>query len=139
VLYDPYVGIKAFQMFTCRFRFQPPDIAAKMEDLAVQIGNIHRVGVDNAERTDTCSRQVVECGLKYGYSFIIIADHGNAEYMINEDGSVNTAHTTNLVPCILIDPDYTAIRDGKLGDIAPTILKIMNVPVPERMSGDVLV
>jgi 2,3-bisphosphoglycerate-independent phosphoglycerate mutase len=95
--------------------------------------------VKAVETVDSCSRQVVECGLKNGYSFIIIADHGNAEYMINEDGSVNTAHTTNLVPCILIDPDYKQIRDGKLGDIAPTILKIMNVPIPERMSGDVLV
>lgn len=95
--------------------------------------------VKAVETVDACSRQVVECGLKNGYSFIIIADHGNAEYMINEDGSVNTAHTTNLVPCILIDPDYSEIRDGKLGDIAPTILKIMNVPIPERMSGDVLV
>jgi len=95
--------------------------------------------VKAVETVDACSRQVVECGLENGYSFIIIADHGNAEFMINEDGSVNTAHTTNLVPCILIDPDYSEIRDGKLGDIAPTILKIMNVPIPERMSGDVLV
>jgi len=91
------------------------------------------------ETVDHCSQQVIECGLKNDYSFIILADHGNAEYMINEDGSVNTAHTTNLVPCILIDKDYTAIADGKLGDIAPTILKLMNVPIPEKMTGTPLV
>lgn len=58
--------------------------------------------------------------------------------MKNEDGSVNTAHTTNLVPCILIDRDHHAIRDGKLGDIAPTILRIMDLPIPKEMTGDVL-
>lgn len=87
------------------------------------------------ETVDRCSKQVIECGLKNGYSFIILADHGNAEYMINDDGTVNTAHTTNLVPCILIDKDYKSIADGKLGDIAPTILKLMNVPIPEKMTG----
>jgi len=87
------------------------------------------------ETVDLCSKQVIECGLKNDYSFIILADHGNAEYMINEDGTVNTAHTTNLVPCILIDKDYKSIADGKLGDIAPTILKLMNVPIPEKMTG----
>lgn len=95
--------------------------------------------VSAVETVDRCTKQVVECGLLYGYSFIIIADHGNAEFMINEDGSVNTAHTTNLVPCILIDPDYHTISDGKLGDIAPTILKILNLPIPTEMTGNVLV
>lgn len=91
------------------------------------------------ETVDRCLKQVVECGIKNGYSFIILADHGNADYMINEDGSPNTAHTTNLVPCILIDKDYKYIRDGKLGDIAPTILKLMNIESPEVMSGEILV
>ncbi len=95
--------------------------------------------VKAVETADACTKQVVECGLQAGYSFIIIADHGNAEFMINEDGSVNTAHTTNLVPCILIDDDYKTIADGKLGDIAPTILKIMGVPIPVEMGGNVLV
>ncbi|HEY0176677.1 MAG TPA: 2,3-bisphosphoglycerate-independent phosphoglycerate mutase, partial [Pedobacter sp.] len=88
---------------------------------------------------DGCLKKVVECGLQNGYSFIIIADHGNADYMINSDGSANTAHTTNLVPCILIDKDYHQVKDGKLGDIAPTVLKILNVPIPEKMTGNVLV
>ncbi|WP_423146300.1 2,3-bisphosphoglycerate-independent phosphoglycerate mutase [Rubrolithibacter danxiaensis] len=91
------------------------------------------------ETVDSCAQKVVECGLELGYSFIIIADHGNADYMVNEDGSPNTAHTTNLVPCILIDKDYKSIKDGKLGDIAPTILRILQVPIPEKMTGNVLI
>jgi 2,3-bisphosphoglycerate-independent phosphoglycerate mutase len=95
--------------------------------------------VKAVETVDQCLKQVVECGIKNGYSFIILADHGNADFMINEDGSPNTAHTTNLVPCILIDKDYHKIEDGKLGDVAPTILKLMNIKSPEIMSGEVLV
>ena len=95
--------------------------------------------VKAVETVDKCAEAVVEAGLKNGYSFIIIADHGNADYMINEDGSVNTAHTTNLVPCILIDPDYKAIKDGKLGDIAPTILKLLKLDAPKEMGGEILV
>lgn len=95
--------------------------------------------VKAVETVDRCTKQVIDCGLKEGYSFIIIADHGNAEFMVNEDGSVNTAHTTNLVPCILIDDNQTSIADGKLGDIAPTILTIMGVPIPPEMTGNVLV
>ncbi|MBW4891410.1 2,3-bisphosphoglycerate-independent phosphoglycerate mutase [Mucilaginibacter sp. HMF5004] len=95
--------------------------------------------VKAAETVDQCTQAVVEAGIANGYSFIIIADHGNAEFMINDDGSPNTAHTTNLVPCILIDKDYKEIKDGKLGDIAPTILKIIGVPIPSQMSDNVLV
>jgi 2,3-bisphosphoglycerate-independent phosphoglycerate mutase len=95
--------------------------------------------VKAAETADKCTQAVVETGIANGYSFIIIADHGNAEFMINDDGTPNTAHTTNLVPCILIDNDYHEIKDGKLGDIAPTILKILGVPIPNEMSDNVLV
>ena len=95
--------------------------------------------VKAVETVDSCLKKVVECGIKNDYSFIILADHGNADYMINSDGTPNTAHTTNLVPCILIDPDYKHVRDGKLGDVAPTILKIMGIPLPEVMSGEILV
>ena len=91
------------------------------------------------ETADRCAEQVVKTGIANGYSFIILADHGNSEYMINADGSVNTAHTTNLVPCILIDKDYKTIADGKLGDIAPTILKIMGIEIPQIMTGNCLV
>jgi len=95
--------------------------------------------VKAAETADACTEAVVEAGLKTGYSFIIIADHGNADYMINEDGSPNTAHTTNLVPCIIIDNDVKQVKDGKLGDIAPTVLNILGVPIPAEMTGNVLV
>lgn len=95
--------------------------------------------VKAVETVDACAKAVVETGIKNGYSFIIIADHGNADFMINEDGSPNTAHTTNLVPCILIDEDYKSIRNGKLGDIAPTILKMMNINAPKEMGGTVLI
>jgi 2,3-bisphosphoglycerate-independent phosphoglycerate mutase len=95
--------------------------------------------VKAVETADACAERVVQAGIENGYSFIILADHGNSEYMINGDGSVNTAHTTNLVPCILIDSDYHAIADGKLGDIAPTVLKIMGIEIPEIMTGNILV
>ncbi|WP_316768530.1 2,3-bisphosphoglycerate-independent phosphoglycerate mutase [Pedobacter frigiditerrae] len=95
--------------------------------------------VKAVETADACAEQVVKTGIANGYSFIILADHGNSEYMINADGSVNTAHTTNLVPCILIDNDYKSIADGKLGDVAPTVLKIMGIEIPEIMTGNCLV
>ncbi len=91
------------------------------------------------ETVDACAKKVIETGLKTGYSFIIIADHGNADFMINPDGSPNTAHSTNPVPCILIDTDYKKVSDGKLADIAPTILKMMNLAIPKEMDGKVLV
>lgn len=95
--------------------------------------------VKAVETVDSCTQRVVETGLLHGYSFIILADHGNSEYMLNDDGSVNTAHTTNLVPCILIDSNFTQIQDGKLGDVAPTILRMMGLVIPSEMTGNVLV
>ena len=105
---------------------------------------VGHAGVFNAvikavETVDHCLKTVVECGIANGYSFIILADHGNADFMINGDGSPNTAHTTNLVPCILIDKDLHYITDGKLGDIAPSILTMMNMPIPAVMTGQILV
>ncbi|WP_080241562.1 2,3-bisphosphoglycerate-independent phosphoglycerate mutase [Spirosoma rigui] len=92
-----------------------------------------------AETADTCAKAVTEAALAHGYTTIIIADHGNAEFMVNEDGTPNTAHTTNLVPCILIDKDYhPALNDGKLADIAPTILELMGIQKPAEMSGESL-
>ena len=91
------------------------------------------------ETVDICLKRVVETGLQNSYSFIIIADHGNADFAINPDGSPNTAHSTNPVPCILIDPDYKKIKEGKLADIAPTILRMMGVIIPKEMTGDFLI
>jgi 2,3-bisphosphoglycerate-independent phosphoglycerate mutase len=95
--------------------------------------------VKAVETVDFCAQQVTEAALKNGYSIIIIADHGNADMMINEDGSPNTAHTTNLVPCILVDDNYKGkLKNGKLGDLAPTILTLMGIPVPAEMTGNIL-
>jgi 2,3-bisphosphoglycerate-independent phosphoglycerate mutase len=92
--------------------------------------------VKAAETADTCAKDVTEAALAHGYTTIIIADHGNAEYMINDDGTPNTAHTINLVPCILVDNDYhPALKAGKLADIAPTILQLMGIPQPPEMGG----
>lgn len=95
--------------------------------------------VKAVETVDSCTEQVVKTGLDNEYSFVIIADHGNADYMINEDGSPNTAHTTNLVPIIIIDKDVSAVKQGKLGDLAPTILKMMGINKPDEMTGEVLI
>jgi 2,3-bisphosphoglycerate-independent phosphoglycerate mutase len=91
------------------------------------------------ETVDTCLKEVVETGIKNGYSFIIIADHGNADFAVNADGSPNTAHSKNPVPCVLIDKDFKHIKNGKLADIAPSILKIMEIEIPKEMTGEVLV
>jgi 2,3-bisphosphoglycerate-independent phosphoglycerate mutase len=91
------------------------------------------------ETVDACTKEVVEAGKEAGYSFLIIADHGNADYIKNEDGSPNTAHTKNPVPIFLIDEDHASIRDGILADVAPSVLRLMNVERPAEMSGDVLV
>ena len=92
--------------------------------------------VKACETVDECAGAVVKAALDNGYTAIVIADHGNAEYMVNEDGTPNTAHTTNLVPCILVDKNYRKpIRDGKLGDLAPTILELMGIAKPAEMTG----
>ncbi len=95
--------------------------------------------VKAVETVDKCLQQTIDKAIEKGYSAIILADHGNAEFAVNNDGTPNTAHTTNPVPCILIDSNHTALKDGKLADIAPTILALMGVKAPEEMAGEVLV
>jgi 2,3-bisphosphoglycerate-independent phosphoglycerate mutase len=95
--------------------------------------------VEAVETVDRCLKRVVEAGLKNGYSFLITADHGNADYMINEDGTPNTAHTTNPVPLFLIDDEYDEINPGRLCDLAPTVLTMMGINLPPEMTGKVLV
>lgn len=91
------------------------------------------------EAVDSCAKAVIGAGLENGYSTLVIADHGNCEVMANEDGSPNTAHTTNPVPFILVDKDKIAVKDGILGDIAPTILKLIGVEQPKEMTQHSLV
>lgn len=96
--------------------------------------------VKACETVDACASAVTEAALENGYTTIIIADHGNADYMINDDGTPNTAHSTNLVPCILVDKTFRGtLHNGKLGDLAPTILTLIGLPIPKEMNGNVLI
>ena len=125
-----------------------PELEAKSADfICLNFANPDMVGhtgvfeaaVKACETVDACAEKVTAAALKNGYATIIIADHGNADMMINQDGTPNTAHTTNLVPCILVDDTYRGkLKDGKLGDLAPTILKLMGLKAPQQMTGDVL-
>ncbi len=91
--------------------------------------------VKAVETTDACLKEVVETGQKYDYSFIIIADHGNADFAVNDDGTPNTAHTKNPVPVWILDKDVQAVQSGILADVAPTILKLLKLEQPNAMSG----
>lgn len=91
------------------------------------------------ETVDMCVGEVVSEARANGYDVIIMADHGNADFAVNSDGSPNTAHSLNPVPCILVSDNYDKIRDGVLADVAPTVLKIMGLPIPNDMTGRVLV
>ena len=96
--------------------------------------------VKAVETVDQCVERVVTAALDQDYSIFLTADHGNADYMINDDGSPNTQHSLNLVPLFLISNNYQgALKDGKLGDIAPTILSLMKLPIPKEMTGKILV
>jgi 2,3-bisphosphoglycerate-independent phosphoglycerate mutase len=88
---------------------------------------------------DECVGDVVEAAQNNGYDVLIIADHGNADYVMNKDGSPNTAHSLNPVPSILVTNDYKEIGEGILADVAPTLLHIMGIDIPEEMTGKVLV
>lgn len=94
--------------------------------------------VKAVETTDRCVRQVVETGRENGYSFVIIADHGNADKALNADGTPNTAHSTNPVPVIVVDDRPLGLRSGILADVAPTILALMDMEKPAEMTGSSL-
>jgi 2,3-bisphosphoglycerate-independent phosphoglycerate mutase len=100
---------------------------------------IMEAAIKACEAVDACAKEVIETGLNNGYTTLLIADHGNCETMMNPDGSPHTAHTTNPVPMILIDNELKEIKDGVLGDVAPTILRLMGVAQPEDMTRHPLV
>ncbi|MEI7589102.1 MAG: 2,3-bisphosphoglycerate-independent phosphoglycerate mutase [Chitinophagia bacterium] len=126
-----------------------PEINAGQPDfICLNFANADMVGhtgvfsavVKAVETVDACVEKVVTAGLANGYSIFLTADHGNADFMINEDGSPNTAHTTNLVPFFIIDKEWKGnMEAGKLGDLAPTILTMMGLPIPKEMTGKVLI
>ncbi|EDP95553.1 phosphoglycerate mutase (2,3-bisphosphoglycerate-independent phosphoglycerate mutase) [Kordia algicida OT-1] len=116
---------KADTDFVC-LNFANPDMVGHTGDFAA--------AVKACEVVDECAKAIIEVAQKHDYSTIVIADHGNCDTMINPDGSPNTAHTTNPVPIILVDEDIKHIKDGVLGDIAPTILKMIGIPQPELMT-----
>ena len=91
------------------------------------------------ETVDAKLEEVVKTGLELGYSFIIIADHGNSDNAINSDGSPNTAHSLNPVPIIIVDDEVKEVKNGVLADVAPTAFKIMGITKPEIMTGKALV
>lgn len=92
------------------------------------------------ETVDKCVKEIVTAALENDYTIFLTADHGNADYIVNEDGTPNTAHTKNLVPFFIIDNEWHGkIDPGKLGDIAPTILTMMKLPIPKEMTGKVLI
>jgi 2,3-bisphosphoglycerate-independent phosphoglycerate mutase len=107
-------------------------------DMVGHTGDYNAI-IKAVETVDNCTQKVVETGLKNDYAFIIIADHGNADFAINPDGSPNTAHSINMVPCFAINTGIDTIKNGKLGDIAPTILHIMGVQAPTEMNGEILI
>ena len=103
-------------------------------DMVGHTGNASAI-IKACETVDNCLKEVIPLGVENGYSFIIIADHGNADFMINNDGSPNTAHSLNLVPVIVIDDNVKKVLDGKLADIAPSVLELMKIEKPKQMTG----
>ena len=107
-------------------------------DMVGHTGNYNAI-VKAIETVDVCTQKVVEAGLKNDYAFLIIADHGNADFAINTDGTPNTSHSTNPVPCFALNTGFNKIENGKLADIAPTILQIMGIKAPNEMTGKSLI
>jgi 2,3-bisphosphoglycerate-independent phosphoglycerate mutase len=126
-----------------------PEIESREPDfICLNYANADMVGhtgiweaaIKAVETVDSCVEKVVTAALKNNYTVFLTADHGNADYMINGDGSPNTAHTLNLVPFFIISNDWRGVlQPGKLGDLAPTILKMMDLPIPLEMSGTILI
>jgi 2,3-bisphosphoglycerate-independent phosphoglycerate mutase len=126
-----------------------PEIAKQQAGfICINFANADMVGhtgvfpavVKAVETVDACVKQLVTAALENNYTVFLTADHGNADYMINPDGTPNTAHSMNPVPFFIIDREWNGvIKPGKLGDLAPTILTVMGIQIPKEMTGNVLI
>ena len=126
-----------------------PEIEKESADfICLNFANTDMVGhtgvmsaaIKAAEVVDTCAEKIVNTALQHGYNVVILADHGNSDFMMNEDGSPNTQHTTNPVPFILAQNNIEwNVEHGKLGDIAPTILTLMGIEIPTEMTGNIII
>jgi len=142
--YDLQPEMSAYEI---RDKIIPELKSGKTDFVCLNFANPDMVGhtgvmeaaIKACEVVDECAQKVVETAIENDYSIIVIADHGNCEVMLNPDGSPNTSHTTNPVPLILVDKDIKSIKSGKLGDVAPTILKLMGITKPELMTQEPLI
>ena len=126
-----------------------PEIAkGEVDFVCLNFANADMVGhtgvweaaIKAAETVDACVSKIVPLALEKGYTIFLTADHGNSDYLINEDGTPNTAHTLNPVPLFVISNDYKGtVRPGKLGDLAPSILHYMGITIPKEMTGNILI
>ena len=126
-----------------------PEIEKESADfICLNFANTDMVGhtgvmsaaIKAAEIVDSCAEKIVNTAIEHGYNVVILADHGNSDYMMNEDGSPNTQHTTNPVPFILAQKNTEwTVAHGKLGDIAPSILTLMQIEIPAEMTGNIIV
>ena len=126
-----------------------PEIEKEYADfICLNFANADMVGhtgvfsavVKAVETVDTCVEKVVTAAIAHGYTVFLTADHGNADNMVNEDGSPNTQHSLNLVPLFIIgNKGISAVKPGKLGDIAPSILSVMGLQIPKEMTGNILI
>ncbi|MEO5571685.1 MAG: 2,3-bisphosphoglycerate-independent phosphoglycerate mutase [Bacteroidia bacterium] len=140
--YDLQPSMSAFELkdaLVNELQKEKPDFVCINFANADMVGHtgVFSAAVEAVETVDKCVKEIVETGLQHGYSFLITADHGNAEMMINPDGTPNTAHTTNPVPLFYVDKNPAAqkISNGILADLAPTILYLMGMEPPVEMTG----
>jgi 2,3-bisphosphoglycerate-independent phosphoglycerate mutase len=143
--YDLQPEMSAFEIAS---KIKPELKKKEVDFVCLNFANADMVGhtgvfeaaIKACETVDKCAEEVITQALESGYTTIVIADHGNSDMMINEDGTPNTAHTTNPVPFIMVDDkDKIEVKDGKLGDLAPTILTLMGLDKPKEMTGEVLI
>jgi len=122
-------------------REQNPDFICLNYANADMVGHtgVYTAIVEAIETVDTCLGRLLDAATAKGYSVLVIADHGNADVAVNPDGSPNTAHSLNPVPCVLLNTDRTRLHDGCLADVAPTLLELMQLPVPAEMNGTSLI